>query len=90
MKTQQQIFAPCSTQNSSHGWPSKAAVAMIVGLVACACTTDQPSEKKVSVASPRINLTPLLTLAVAEMERDVDTARECSIDKRVVVACIFV
>ena len=66
------------------------AFAISIGIALSACTTDQQSEKSVSVASSRINLAPLPVLAIAEMEHDVDTARECSIDKKVVTACIFV
>lgn len=90
MKTQHKISAPSSIRNSFRGWASKMACAISIGLAMSACTTDQPLGDSASSASSRIDLTPLLALAVAEMEHDIDTARECSMEKKILIACIFV
>ena len=90
MKTQHKSFASSSIRNSFRGWTSKMAFAISVGLAISACTIDQAVGDSASSASSRIDLTPLLALAVAEMEHDIDTARECSVEKKILVACIFV
>ena len=90
MKTQHEIFASCRAQNSFRGWPSRTACAIVIGLAMNACTIDQAPGDSASAVPSRIDLAPVLALAVAELGHGEDSARECNAAKKLLVACIFI
>lgn len=74
--------------NSHRGAPSKVAVAIIIGLTLSACLADWQAGN--ATLSSRADLTPALAPIVAGPKESVDNSRECSIEKSIITACIFV
>ena len=74
--------------NSQRGAPSTVAVAIIIGLTLSACLADWQAGN--ATLSSRADLTPALAPIVAGPKESVDNSRECSIEKSIITACIFV
>lgn len=74
--------------NSQRGVPSTVAVAIIIGLTLSACLADWQAGN--ATLSSRTDLTPALAPTVPGPKESVDNSRECSIEKSIITACIFV